>query len=179
MEQHDYKLLDFDELTLQAADDPQAVTELVVRLTPLVFAIARDMSPMICEDLLQEGLLGALGAIGGFDPEKGRAKTFLLSSARNRMLSTLRRNSIIGGVDDPELELSKLMDEGQTGSEMLERLRLAIRTCLTDYEREVVSLYLVGHSYAQIADRLGKDPKSVDNAMQRARKKLRNELEKH
>ena len=179
MEQHDYKLLSDEELTLRAADEPSAATELIVRLTPSVYALAMDMNPLISEDLLQEGLMGVLGAVTCFDAEKGRARTYLISCARNRMLGAIKRNSLIGGADDPENELARLADEGQDSSEQLEQLRLAIKTCLTDYERETVSLYLVGLSYAQIGERLGKSAKSVDNAMQRARKKLRTELGKH
>lgn len=179
LEQRDYKQLSDDELTVLAVGETSAETELIVRLTPEIYSIAMGINPLICEDLLQEGLLGAVNAAKSFDPEKGRARTFLMTAARNRMLSALKCNSIISGVDDPEQELSKLADDTPNGSEELETLRQAIKTCLTDYEREVISLYLVGLSYSQIGQRLGKEPKSVDNAMQRARKKLRTELEKH
>lgn len=179
VEQQDYKLLSDEELTRRAAIDAAAATELMIRLTHSVYALAIELDPLICEDLLQEGLMGALGAVNSFDPEKGSARTYLISCAKNRMYGALKRNSLIGGATDPESELSKVADEGQSHSEQLERLRAAIKTCLTDYEREVVSLYLVGHSYSQIAERLGKDLKSVDNAMQRARKKLRTELQQH
>jgi RNA polymerase sporulation-specific sigma factor len=40
-------------------------------------------------------------------------------------------------------------------------------------EHEVLDLYLDGHSYTQIAGELGKTPKSIDNALQRIRQKIK------
>ena len=178
MEQHDYKLLSDDELTLMAAGEATAETELIVRLTPVLYAVARKINPYICEDLLQEGLLAAVRAAKGYHPEKGGARAFLITSARNQMLNVLNKNSIISGSEDPEQELSAVSEDRRSVEE-LERLRQAIKTCLTDYEREVIRLYLAGFCYAQIAEMLGREAKSVDNAMQRARRKLKIELEKH
>jgi RNA polymerase sporulation-specific sigma factor len=43
---------------------------------------------------------------------------------------------------------------------------------LSKFENEVLRLHIVGCSYNEIAERLGKNPKAIDNAMQRIRKKL-------
>ena len=51
-----------------------------------------------------------------------------------------------------------------------ERIRL-LRTKLSSFEKKVLDLYLTGMDYHEIADVLGKQPKSVDNALQRIRKK--------
>ncbi len=40
-------------------------------------------------------------------------------------------------------------------------------------ERQVLALYLEGMNYHQIADYMGKSPKSIDNALQRIRSKIR------
>ena len=45
-------------------------------------------------------------------------------------------------------------------------------TLLSKYERQVLELYLDGLSYGKIAEQLGKTEKSIDNAIQRIRKKL-------
>ena len=50
-----------------------------------------------------------------------------------------------------------------------------INTLLSRYEHRVLELYLNGQSYGQIAEELGKSEKSVDNAIQRIRKKLSTE----
>ena len=47
---------------------------------------------------------------------------------------------------------------------------------LSKTERTVVEMYVSGKSYAEIAAALGKDAKTVDNALTRARRKLKNEL---
>lgn len=47
-----------------------------------------------------------------------------------------------------------------------------IETALSRYERQVLELYLDGQAYGKIAEQLGKSEKSVDNAIQRIRKKL-------
>ena len=52
----------------------------------------------------------------------------------------------------------------------------ALDCALSPLERRVLALYLEGMSYREIADRLGKVEKSVDNAVQRIRKKLAQQL---
>ena len=48
-----------------------------------------------------------------------------------------------------------------------------IRQLLSKMEIQVLTLYLKGDSYAQIAASLEKTPKAIDNALQRIRKKIR------
>ncbi len=48
-----------------------------------------------------------------------------------------------------------------------------LRNDLSRFERQVVQLYLQGLSYRQIAQQLGKEPKSIDNALQRIRGKIK------
>jgi len=45
-------------------------------------------------------------------------------------------------------------------------------TMLTPLEKDVLELFLEGHSYQEIAAALGRRPKTVDNALQRIKKKL-------
>ena len=45
---------------------------------------------------------------------------------------------------------------------------------LSSFEREILSLYLSGMSYAEMQSRTGKPFKSIDNALQRIRKKIKN-----
>ncbi len=48
-----------------------------------------------------------------------------------------------------------------------------LRDDLSRFERQVVQLYLQGMSYRQIAEQLGKEPKAIDNALQRIRTKIK------
>ena len=47
---------------------------------------------------------------------------------------------------------------------------------LSDFERQVLSLYMKDYSYGRIAEMLGKDEKAVDNALSRVRNKLNDVL---
>ena len=47
-----------------------------------------------------------------------------------------------------------------------------IKSALSEYEYRILTLYLDGYSYADIAEIKGKNLKSVDNAVQRIRKKI-------
>ena len=52
-----------------------------------------------------------------------------------------------------------------------------IRKSLSKFELEVMELYINGKSYTEIAQQLGKEPKSIDNAIQRVKKKIQKNLE--
>ena len=86
---------------------------------------------------------------------------------------------------EPPLSIDDLAQELPSGSPMenpeerllvQERLRAVFRTAeerLTPLEKRVLADFLKSASYRETADRLGLSQKSVDNAMQRIRRKLR------
>ena len=78
----------------------------------------------------------------------------------------LDREADLAAIQDPE---SQLIDR-----ENLDVLLHKIRNTLTRMEQEVLSCYVSGFSYQEISSALGISVKSVGNAMQRVRKKLRN-----
>jgi RNA polymerase sporulation-specific sigma factor len=57
-------------------------------------------------------------------------------------------------------------------SEELRSLVACLSTVLSDLESRVLALYLDGHSYEAVGDRLGCDTKTVDNALQRVKRKV-------
>ena len=57
-------------------------------------------------------------------------------------------------------------------SEELRALVACLSTVLSDLESRVLSLYLDGHSYEAVGDKLGCDTKTVDNALQRVKRKV-------
>ena len=57
--------------------------------------------------------------------------------------------------------------------EQVRQLWQQIDTLLSPLEQEALSLYLSGHSYQEMANLLDSTPNAVDNALQRARRKLR------
>jgi RNA polymerase sporulation-specific sigma factor len=57
-------------------------------------------------------------------------------------------------------------------SEELRSLVACLSTVLSDLESRVLALYLDGHSYEAVGERLGCDTKTVDNALQRVKRKV-------
>jgi RNA polymerase sporulation-specific sigma factor len=64
-------------------------------------------------------------------------------------------------------------ERGYIEREAYRNLRGKLDILLTDYERRVLLMYLDGFSYKAIGLALGKNPKSIDNALRRIRSKLR------
>ncbi|MCL2820176.1 MAG: sigma-70 family RNA polymerase sigma factor [Oscillospiraceae bacterium] len=141
------------------------------------------------EDLIQEGMLGLLSAIRTYDPEKGaKFSTYAEYCIRRRIYSAIKLAS--GNKHTPlnsyiSLESSQL-DESDTLSTSFLRVpedRIIAREqagevetllygALSRFESGVLELFLEGLSYKDMAVKLGKPDKSIDNAVQRIRKKL-------
>ncbi len=62
-------------------------------------------------------------------------------------------------------------------SEELHALVGCLSTALSDLESRVLTLYLDGYSYEQVGERIGCDTKTVDNALQRVKRKVGTHLE--
>lgn len=168
-----------EQLAAAAKNSSEAASELISRLFPYIRALAVSINPQISDDLLQEGLLGFISAIGSYDEKRGSVRTYALTCARNKMLSAVKQNSPLGGETDRAEELEDKAAEGESDFARRERLAEvygAMERCLTETERNVLACYIIGCSYGEIAKRLGISSKSVDNALQRARRKLRREF---
>lgn len=162
--------------------DAQAEESLIARYHRTVRACARPLflAGGDHEDLLQEGLLGLLSAIRRYDPAAGPFKPFAEVCIRARLRSAVRaagreKHKILNtsvpltGVEetlrhDPEA----LLIEREGARERVDQLK----DQLSPFESQVLHCYLNGLSYHEIAKATDKPPKSVDNAVQRIRKKL-------
>lgn len=161
----------------------EALAELIVRFEPMVQMQAAKFCrfDLAKEDLAQEGLLAILSAVNGFDSQKGVLfGTFASVCVRNRMVSVVRKHSSEGQVslDEWEDDTAIIGEEQEDPASMLiqryedERLMQHLKTVLTDLEYQVLVHRLASYSYAEIADLFEVSEKSVDNAMQRVRRKL-------
>jgi RNA polymerase sporulation-specific sigma factor len=188
---------DQDLLALAARGDSMAEEMLLSRYSRTVRACARPLFLMggDSEDLIQEGTFGLLSAIRQFDPDGGASfKTFAEHCIRMRLLSAIKSASRLKHVplndgisleelsEDPGADLSALPElirhnpeELILAKESREELNAAFSQCLSRFEIKVLDLYLEGLSYREIADRLCRDAKSIDNAVQRIRRKLARE----
>lgn len=185
---------DMELLQLASKGDRLAEEALAERYMRLVRACARPMflAGGDSEDLIQEGMFGLLSAIRQFDKNAGASfRTFAEHCIRKRLLSAVKSASRLkhfplnDGMsleqlsEDPSPQLSVTPEFFRYSPENLvlareskEELYAVFAQCLSKLERKVLDLYLDGFSYGEIAARLGKDAKSIDNAVQRIRRKL-------
>lgn len=133
------------------------------------------------EDLIQEAMFGLLKAIREFDPKHDtRFKTFAEVCIRNRIRSAVTNaaRSKHAPLNDSVPFESPMLGSGASPEELYisreeeaERLtRLGER--LSSLECEVLKLFLLGLSYQEISEQVGRSIKSVDNAVQRIRRKV-------
>ena len=179
---------------LAVSGERSAEEELVKRYMQLVRACARPLflAGGDSEDLIQEGMFGLLSAIKQYDPQNGSSfKTFAEHCIKMRLFSAIKSASRMKHFPlNDGMSLEQLSEESNSqlsaGTEVFNRmpedlilakeskeeLYNALSNCLSKLESKVLDLYLDGLSYQDIASRLGKDTKSVDNAVQRIRHKL-------
>lgn len=151
-------------------------SELIVRYFPLIKSKAARLcyDRSVSEDIVQEGLLGLMNAIRGFDMKRdSKFSSFAYSCIVNRMVTASEKlkvqssgsecgeNEREGEVSDPESIF--------IGKELMSE----IEKILSPSELEAFRLFAAGMTAGDISERLGVSYKSADNAVQRARKKLR------
>ena len=148
------------------------------------------------EDLVQEGLVGLYKAIRDFRPDRESSFRNFAELCITRQIitavktATRNKHTPLNGyvsfsqtpASAPEGEPT--LDEVIPGpsvhdpatqvisSEELRSLVACLSTVLSELESRVLSLYLDGYSYEEIGDRLGCDTKTVDNALQRVKRKV-------
>ncbi|MBQ8921919.1 MAG: sigma-70 family RNA polymerase sigma factor [Oscillospiraceae bacterium] len=170
---------------------PQAFSVLLERCRSMVVRMANSLAANSAdaEDYAQEGLLGLLAAANSYQQNFGdRAasfRTYAYRCVRNRMQNAYRKDHaqlrLTGSsLDDPDAALSEQLSDGADSPEQaflnkerVSELYQALKDVLSKQEMDVLSEAACGYSYREIADRLQISEKSVDNAMQRARRKLR------
>lgn len=146
-------------------------------------------------DVLQEGMIGLFRAIKDFNAEQGVSfTTFAFICIQNQILSAVRtanrqKHRPLGNyisIDDNENEshlkadvASFVSNEQASNPELIfirseeNALRKGIiDKALSNFEKKVFDYYLDGLSYSEISVTVNKPIKSVDNAIQRIRKKL-------
>lgn len=159
--------------------DGAATEELLLRYKNAVRAVSRKyfFEGFETEDLVQEGMIGLYSAIGDYNPAAGKSfKNFAYLCVTRRIVDVLRaagRNRGTSEPLDPETP-----DDGDTPEEFLldgesrAEFRMRLMNELSDFEFRVVTYYLDGMSYAGMCEATGRDFKSIDNALARAKRKL-------
>ena len=181
------KIESSDEVLCQMASegDRDAEEHLVLRYMRFVRASARPyfLAGGDSEDLLQEAMFGLLKAIREFDAGRDVSfRTFAEVCVRNRILSAVTAaardkhaplNHSVPMDEQPLLEKDHVSGPEEvfiSREEEAERLD-SLNRKLSPLEQRILSLYLHGFSYREISEQVGRTDKSVDNAVQRIRRK--------
>ncbi len=197
------KFADKDEInvvSLAKSGDDEATLYLFRKYYPVIRSIASNYFFMGSdrEDVFQEGMFGFYKAIRDFNQEKSISfSQFARLCTSRQIMATAKKAS--GPKHKPlnfYISLDKYVYDENDGNktmfdvvsdnrvfepdkeviyyELSQDLKKVIREKLSSFERNVVALHLESESYEQIAQVLRCEVKSVDNALQRARKKIRN-----
>ncbi len=176
----DYKNVKDEVLAARAREgDGAAAEELLLRYKNAVRSVARKyfLAGYETDDLVQEGMIGLYAAIGDYSGEGGKSfKNFAYLCVTRRIVDVLRADGKRGALSEP-LD-PEIPDEGDTPEDFLisgesrAEFRMRLMRELSDFEFRVVTCYLDGMSYSRICEATGRDLKSVDNALARAKRKL-------
>jgi len=152
------------------------------------------------EDIVQEGMIGLFKAIRDYQAERlssfrafaelcitRQIITAIKTATRQKHVPLNSYVSLNKPIYDEESDRT-LMDvivEGRAqnpeeliiGRENLVSIRDSVDQVLSSLEQDVLNAYLDGKSYQEIADKLGRHVKSIDNALQRVKRKLEKHLE--
>ncbi|MBQ2952071.1 MAG: RNA polymerase sporulation sigma factor SigH [Clostridia bacterium] len=152
------------------------------------------------EDIVQEGMIGLYKAIRDFRPEKlSSFRAFAELCITRQIITAIKTatrqkhiplNSYVSlnkplYDDESDRTLMDVCAEGHSANpeemlisqEDLAGIHRRIDEVLSSLEQEVLAAYLAGKSYQEIADNLGRHVKSIDNALQRVKRKLERYLE--
>lgn len=176
----------------------QAEEILVTRYTRLVRQLARSYYLVggDNDDLIQEGMIGLILAVREYDASKQASfRTYAETCIRNRLYSALRaaardKHSPLNQSVPLEIPffdhhtvcygapaLSQANPEDLIiGREGAQDMLNGVRKQLSDFEAKILGYYLDGLTTREMADAVSKSPKSVDNAVQRIRRKVARHL---
>ena len=183
------KLTDEQLVSRAKSGETEAVNVLARRYKTVVAAITHSYFLTGCdsEDLLQEGMITVVNAINSYNGEAS-FKSFATTCIRNRIYSLIKSSNNLKNKplnnyvplsgysdnDKTDMIIAKTFgpEEMYINRESLEEHKKSIEKTLSKFEFEILSLFLQGYSYGKIAKKMQKNEKSIDNAIQRIRKKL-------
>ena len=141
-------------VALMAAGDRDALAGLYERHAPLLLGLALRIvrSRQEAEDLLHDVFLEAFRAAAGFDPKRGRVRTWLTIRMRSRALDQQKSARVSRNSGDAGL--AHLVDEGTGASPDHSRVRDALAALGSDQRKVLELAYFEGLSCTEIATRI-------------------------
>ncbi len=202
----DYEQYTDDELIDRLRRGESAITDYICdKYKNLVRSKAKSMFILGADndDLIQEGMIGLFKAVRDYD--MGRDASFYtfaelcisrqmytaVQAAKRRKhlplntyVSLDSKGSFSGEEERESPNLAEVLadrvemnpEELFLDKERVAYLEKTIEEELSDFERQVLDLYMTGMSYTEIAKVLGRDGKATDNALQRLKAKIRKKL---
>ncbi len=148
-------------------------------------------------DLVQEGMVGLNNALNTFDENKEasfytyakkcierKQLSYVIGSERkkhkllNESISyNINENDDINDMPKVLIDNSGNPESMMLDSENSNELINKIKSLLTPFEKEVFELKINGFTYIEIAEKLHKDKKAIDNAIQRIKTKIKDNLD--
>ncbi len=188
----EYIKLSDEQLVRQYQDGDQAVLNFICeKYKPLVLKNSKKYFLVggENEDLIQEGMIGLFGAIGDYDTSSevtffrfaqlciDRQMLKAIEASNRKKHSPLNAYVSLYDEDGGEFDESsfasddpaELIIEAEENLDLIERLKNA----LSPMEKRVFELYMQDYDYKEIASKLDKPEKSIDNTLTRIKQKAR------
>ena len=182
-----------------AFSDEELIVQLRQGESPIMDYILEKYKPLVrkctnamyliggeTDDLIQEGMIGLFKAIRDYRVDRENSFFGFARLCINRQLCS----AIEASNRKKHQPLNSYVSSSETGAEgslgftsgpeqlvieqeIWESFWKEVNDCLSKMEKEVLQRYLEGNNYLQIAEQMEKSPKSIDNALQRIRQKIR------
>lgn len=174
--------------------DTVALEKIINKYKHAVNSVARSyfLNSGDSDDLIQEGMIGLFKAINTYDGSKSSFSNYVYLCIKSSIISAIKKSNAFKNVplnnyvsiyglnedaDDKNSAISDLSfdpEETFINRETANELKVCIKNVLSSLEFKILVLYLEGYTYAEIGERVNKPLKSIDNAIQRIRKKIVN-----
>lgn len=191
-----YQKLSDEQLIEELRDgDKNIMDYILTKYKPLVLGKANAMYLMggDTDDLIQEGMIGLFKAIRDYRNDKETSFFHFAELCVNRQIysaveaSNRKKHvplntyiSFYSQTDEEGKSLAETLPDVMDNPEQMVIAQESLRLFWTDVKRrlstmecEVLDEYLSGLNYRQIAEKMGKSPKAIDNALSRIKSKIR------
>lgn len=187
-------MLSENELVRKAKQgDDEAFNQLATIYKPYISLISRRYFLIggDSEDIFQEGLIGMYKAVMSYkEDENVSFKTFALLCINRAIKTSItksnrQRNKALNESISVDMEMEDedawaillISDELSAEEELIKKQKIKfvfqeMNKVLNDTQKQILKMYLLNKKYAEIAEKIGKDVKYVDNALTQIKKKL-------
>lgn len=187
-------MINKEDILLAKQGDIDSIEKIVTEYRNLIYMRNRTLflKGAEREDLVQEGMIGLMKAIKSFDENRSACfSTFASLCIKRQIITAVKNynseknknlNNAMQGEEYSELEdLIKYNkpslkyytpEQIVIGKELIKLMKKYLKDNLSGLEKEVFTLMVKGYGYLEIAKKLEKEPKSIDNSIQRIKKKV-------